>query len=183
MYLQKKVALYSVVLRQCTKATENRPKGEGNFDKIDKDSEVIKLLKLNKSISYLYNSKCYPFLAVHQVMKAFYASYQQNTTSCASYLESITNLRNVILHCGRNLENHPFLVNKKIKDAGLDPPSSANDQQIETAKTDAKEDYMSVAFLLGLNCHRYGPLMNELHNEFRMGRYKYSKTLTNAYDL
>ena len=42
---------------------------------------------------------------------------------------------------------------------------------------------MTVALLSGINCHRYGPLTNELHNWLRMGRIEYPKTLSNEYDL
>ena len=42
---------------------------------------------------------------------------------------------------------------------------------------------MATAFLSGLNSARYGVLLNELHNAFYMGRNKYPKTLTSAYDL
>ena len=31
------------------------------------------------------------------------------------------------------------MVNNKVKDARVDPPSGANDQHIETLKTEAKE--------------------------------------------
>ena len=61
--------------------------------------------------------------------------------SCDSYMELITNLSDGILQCGRVLGDHPFLVNKKLKDAGVDP-LSANNQQTETAKSEAKEVYM-----------------------------------------
>ena len=53
---------------------------------IKKESDVIKILEVIMSMSYTYESKSYPFLAVHKSMKAFYASYQQNKTSCVSYL-------------------------------------------------------------------------------------------------
>ena len=98
-------------------------------------------------------------------------------------MKSMTSLRNFIVHCGRTLGDHPFLVNKKTKDVGVDPPSIANNQQMETAKTDAKEAYMTIALLSVLNCHMYGPLMNELHNAFGMGRLKYPNTTTSAYNL
>ena len=89
----------------------------------------------------------------------------------------------IIVHCRGALGYHPSLVNKKLKDIGVDLPSGAKNQQIETAKTEAKEDYMPFAFLSGTNIHRYGMLMNELHNTFSMGWDEYPNTLTDAYDL
>ena len=87
------------------------------------------------------------------------------------------------MHCRETLGDHPFPVNKKLKDIGVYPPSGANHQHIETVQTDDKETYMVVTFLSVLNRHRYGLLMNEIHNEFRMGWDEYPKTLKNTYDL
>ena len=42
---------------------------------------------------------------------------------------------------------------------------------------------MATEFPTGLNSARYGALLNELHNNFCMGRDEYPKTLTYAYDL
>ena len=156
---------------------KNRLEGEGSFEHIDKYSDVIKLLNIINSISYSYKSKPHPFLSVHQPMKAFYASYQQTTMSYDSYMEPITNLRDAIVHCGGSMGYHPFLVNKKPNISGVDPTNS-NYQQVETTKTESKEAYMLVNFTSIINQNRYGHLMNELQNTFRMERYEYPKTLT-----
>ena len=42
---------------------------------------------------------------------------------------------------------------------------------------------MTTVFLSGINSARYGALLNDLHNAFRMGCNEYPKTLTSAYDL
>ena len=81
----------------------NRLEGEGIFEEIDKELDAIKLLKLIKIISYAYESKSYPFLYVKYAIEEFYESYQQTTTSCDSYMDSITHLHNVIVHCSGNL--------------------------------------------------------------------------------
>lgn len=72
----------------------------------------------------------------------------------------MTNMRDVIVHYGVTLGDHPLLVSKKLKDVGVDPTIGANPAHMNTAKSETKEAYMVVAFLSGLNRHRYGPLMN-----------------------
>ena len=42
---------------------------------------------------------------------------------------------------------------------------------------------MATALLSGINHARYGDLLNELHNAFRMGRDEYPKMLTSTYNL
>ena len=57
LYFKNNSTLYSVVLIQCMGVTENCLEGEGNFEEIDKESDVIKLIKIIKIIFYVYKSK------------------------------------------------------------------------------------------------------------------------------
>ena len=82
-------------------------------------------------------------------MKVLYASNQKNTTSCDSYIYSTTNLKDFIVHCGGILGGHPCLINKILKDAGVDPPYAANEQQVKTTKEGAKKAYTAITFLSG----------------------------------
>ena len=79
-------------------------------------------------------------------------------------------MRYVISHYGGVIGNHPFLVEKFLK--AVDPADPLNPTEDETAAaiTATEEAYMATAFLSGLNNARYGSLLNELHNAFRMGR-------------
>ena len=54
LYHQKKVNLYYVVLGNCMEAMKNRLEGEGSFDDIDKESDLINLINLSKIILYTY---------------------------------------------------------------------------------------------------------------------------------
>ena len=64
-----------------TEATENRLKGEETYDDIDGESDVIRLLLLIKSISYSYESKSYPVLAIHMTPRKLYLRYQSSSSS------------------------------------------------------------------------------------------------------
>ena len=82
----------------------------------------------------------------------------------------MTNLRYVISHCSIVIGNHPLLVEKFLK--AIDPAYLDNPTENETAaaKTATKEACTATALLPGLNRARYGVLLNEFHNAFRMGR-------------
>ena len=102
---------------------------------------------------------------------------------CEKYFETMTDLRDVIYHCGGVIGNHPFLVDKFLRAAyptDLDNPTK---NETAAAKTETEEAYIAMTLLSGLNRARYGVLLNYLHNAFRMGRDEYSKTFTAAYDL
>ena len=64
-------------------------------------------------------------------MKEFYTSYQNNTMSYESYMDPITNLREVIVHCGGSLGDNILLIDKKLKEAGVELPYVADITQIE----------------------------------------------------
>ena len=80
-YRQNKAKMYSVTLRKCTEAMKNYLEGEESYKNIDKESDVIRLLLLIKSIAYPYKSKCYPVLAINMAIRGFYSTYQSNSSS------------------------------------------------------------------------------------------------------
>ena len=102
----------------------NRLEGEETYKDIDRESDVIRLLLIIKSISYSYKSKSYPILTIHMVLRKFYLSYQPSSSLCDKYFDTMTNLRDIISHCGGVIENYPFLEDKFMKAA--DPADRDN---------------------------------------------------------
>ena len=104
---------------------KNRLEGEETYEEINGDSDVIRILILIKSIAYSYKYNSYPVLAIHMALRKFYSSYQSSSSPCDKYFETMTNLRDVISHCGSVIGNHPFLVEslpKAADTADLDNP-------------------------------------------------------------
>ena len=95
----------------------------------------------------------------------------------------MTNLRNVISHCGGVTGNHTFLIDKFLNAAKTSDPDDPTDDERAPEKNSTKEAYMATAFLSGLNSGRYRILLNDLHNYFRVGHNDYPKTSTEAYEL
>ena len=116
-------------------------------------------------------------------LRGFYTTYQSNSSLCNKYYETMNNLRCVISHFGGVIGNHPFLIDKSLKSDKPEDPDDPTDNNKAAANTATEEAYMVTAFLLGLNYGRYGVLLNELHNAFRMRCDKYPNTLMVAYDL
>ena len=182
-YRQNKAKVYSVALGQCTEATKNCLEGDDTYEGIDGESNAIRLLLLIKSMAYSYESKSYPVLAIHMALRKFYTSHQSSSSTWDKYFDTMSNLREVISHCGGIIGNHQFLVGKFLKAADPTDPLNPTEYKTATAKTVTEEAYMSTSFLAGLNNARYGALLNKLHNAFCMVRDEYPKTLTSAYGL
>jgi hypothetical protein len=61
------------------------------------------------------------------------------------------------------------------------PPG--NDAEVATAIAAARHRFEGALFLMKSNQGRYGRLVQELANDFNMGRDSYPDTLTTAYEL
>eukprot|EP00957_Ditylum_brightwellii_P184083 14022120-Ditylum_brightwellii.AAC.1 len=77
LYVQRKnvyngntANMYAVTYSQCTEAMRAKLESDDDFAEAAVESDVIKLLKIIKKISYKHQSQCYPFQAVHQAMRA-----------------------------------------------------------------------------------------------------------------
>ena len=116
-------------------------------------------------------------------LRNFYMSYQSISSLFNEYFKTMTNLRDIIFHCEGVIGNNPFLVVKFLKAADPSDPDNPTENETAAAKTATEEAYMATTYLSGLKSARYGVLLNELHNAFRMGGNKYPKTLTDSYDL
>ena len=95
----------------------------------------------------------------------------------------MSNLRDIISHCGGVIGNHPFLVDKLLKAAELVDKKNHTEEETTTSKTATEDAYMATEFLSGLNNAIYRALLNDLHHAFCMGRDEHPKTLTSSYDL
>ena len=148
---------------------KNHLKGEETYEKIDGEYDVICLLLLIKSITYSYKSKYYPVLDIQMALRKLYSNYQSSSASCNEYFKMMMNLRYVISHCGGVIRNHPFLVKKDLKAVDPEDPDNPTEDETAAAKNATEEAYTDTALLSGLNRDRYGVLLNEIHNAFRMG--------------
>ena len=180
VYRQNKASLYSIVLGQCSEAMRSKLESDSTYDGISGSSDVIELLKLIRNIAFAYESKRYPYLAVFTGIKSLYGNYQRSYTTVDNYLESFTNLVQVIEHCGGNFGTHPTLVDYNLKANNIASPDPT---QRAAAEENSKEAYMATAFLCGLNKEKYQELLDDLSNAYLAGRDEYPKTLVDSYNL
>ena len=81
----------------------------------------------------------------------------------------LQNLCDVILHFGGSIGDHQSLATHFLKHANIDK-AQATDDETERDKSEAIEAYMATEYVTGLNQHRFGQMLNNLHNDFRIGR-------------
>ena len=88
LYRQNKSSMYSIALGQCSEAMKAKLEASTQFEPINDDSDLIRLLKLIRDVSFAYEYKQYPYLSVYNGVRSLYSNYQKNYTSVDNYLES-----------------------------------------------------------------------------------------------
>ena len=96
---------------------------------------------------------------------------------------TLTNLREVIPHCGGVIGNYPLLINKFLKSDKPVDPENPTDKEMAVENNTTENVYMATEFLSGFIQGRYNVMLNELHNTLHMGHDKSTNTITAAYNL
>jgi hypothetical protein len=87
--------------------------------------------------------------------------YQDKHTTCHAYLEKFQNLIDVLEHCDGSIRQAPELTNMILKALGIDPSTATFDELMNARKL-VQEQYLVVAFLLGVDCTQYGKIIEDL---------------------
>eukprot|EP00957_Ditylum_brightwellii_P003986 303669-Ditylum_brightwellii.AAC.1 len=95
-YLDNKTKMYAIAYGQYSEAMRAKLEGEEGYKEAAMESDVIKLLKIIKRISYQYQSQRYPHRAVHAAMRALYFTSQKSRITLKQYLDKLLNRQDVL---------------------------------------------------------------------------------------
>eukprot|EP00957_Ditylum_brightwellii_P208003 15355471-Ditylum_brightwellii.AAC.1 len=70
--------------------------GKEGYKEAATESDVIKVLKIIKKISFQYQSQRYPYRAVHALMQALYFTSQKDGMTLEQYLDEFLNQQDVL---------------------------------------------------------------------------------------
>ena len=173
-YQENKGKIYLVIIGQCTYAMIRKLKGDSNFDLIEHNSDMMRLLGMIKKLAFKEETQQYLFQSLHVALRRFYTTYQRDGTTMEQYYVHFMNQRNVVEHYGGNLGDHKGLMKHCLdkKPAGTTDAETALNKR--EAKKESKEAYMAIAFISGASRIKYGRLIEELENSY----LKVTKTST-----
>ena len=146
----------------------------------------INLLIIIREIAYDFESDRYPFMAKHAALKNYVNHTQAYGTTNDVYLDSHSNLKEVLSHYGVNLGTNKVLRKYMMRKKGYNPTNStmiSNTTIMKEYNAAAKEAYEAVTFLSGLNSSRYQELIDDLVNSYLNGSDEYPKTVVEVYKL
>eukprot|EP00957_Ditylum_brightwellii_P133985 10216352-Ditylum_brightwellii.AAC.1 len=167
--------MYATAYGQCSEVMRAKLEGEEGYKEASTESDVTKLLKIIKRISYQYQSQRYHHRAVHATVRALYFTSQKDGMTLKQYLDEFLNRQDVLEQCQGSICPHPGLTDIALKDNGFDPAdaSSYNAGELRQAQRDAKEAYLAFVFISNTNKTKFAPLLRELANSYLMGNDEY----------
>ena len=104
-YQENKGKIYLFIIGQSIYAMIATLKGDSNFDLIEHNSDMLRLLGMMKKLAFKIETQQYLFQSLHVSLRRFYTTYQRDGTTMEQYYAHFMNQRDVVEHCGGNLGN------------------------------------------------------------------------------
>ena len=82
-------------------------------------------------------------------------------------------------HCGGSMVDYEDFE-KELADLSL-TQQMANDYQMKAAKATAQDKLIGVAYLMCLDKHRFGKIVEDIDNSYLVGQDEYPKSVNDAY--
>ena len=194
--------LYVTVWSQCSKAMRSKIRGTTGFVSMDKNLDVIQLLKIIKGVTMHFDSQTYAPKSLDDAKKLFYNMKQGEHEKHPAFFKRFCNHVEVIEHYGGELGSDPVLLRLEqnfleqqgkwpIKSGGIkaDPDNPQPDEvradiEYETSvlKKLARDRYLAIAYLTRCDQERVGEYVIDLHNDYVGGENRHPTTLTSAYN-
>lgn len=112
-----------------------------------------------------FRNKQYLPHALHKIMREFYSLSQGKHRSNQEHYDEFNSLVRTAIERGATIGLHLAGVDEVVA-ASAANTSNPTAMEHATAEKMATERYLTVSFLLGADCRRYGTLIEEIENEF-----------------
>ena len=120
-------------------------------------------------------------LSIHLAKRQFFLLSQGRNT-VGEYYDQFKNQTDVLSHIGAGIGEDVAIMRQVLRSQGINV-DEATDAQEEAAEAEGTQWYLTLAFLMGSDCSRFGWLLEKLENDFTAGNDNYPKTLTDAYNM
>ena len=174
---------YIHLYNQCSTNLKNDLEAASAFAQVESTKDPIGLLKLIQGLCCSYDSKTQSVMATVASHKKLFTFFQRDGMDNSSYhREFIALVETIETYGGLGaIGITPTFVAQKLQEmhaagtcANTASPTTA---ELAVANSSAREEFLAALFLSGANRERYGPLRNELANQFTFGNDLYPKTV------
>ena len=154
-YLKEKSKIFRVIMSHCTPAMKNKVENIPEFTKLEADDDVIALLGKMKELVYSTDKAQYEFWTMQAAMRKL-INLKQGAN------ENLTDF------------NRRFLDQQEVTEVvwGQMTPQLLKDKS-DDVQTAARDRYLACLFLAGVDRKRYQHVVNDLNNDFILGKVTY----------
>ena len=156
-YVEYKAKVFVIIKGQCTLTMKNKVESMKDYEVIEENDDVIRLLKGLKELAFETVDVQYEHWTVCQSMKNVLLMKQQGDESLVAYYQHFNGM-----------------VDVTESQWGMMVPT-----KIGTDK-DTRNKFLACVFIAGVDCKKYGKLINELNNQYLSGQNNYPTTLEGA---
>ena len=168
-YEEDKQKVMFIIKGQCSDAMVTKLESNKDYKTIMKEDDVIKLMKLIKSLCHENNETKYEHWNVSGTMIKLYKMRQKNDEKLVSYYKRFNNMVELAEVQGGLIV--PEVLAKKEDNYQSDK---------DAASQKCRNKYLACVFLRGVNWNKHGSCIKELNNMFLSGHNNYPKSAADA---
>jgi hypothetical protein len=177
-YEENKQRAHALVWGQCSPELRNKVKAAANYGTVSADQDVVELLLLIRGFCCSFDDQRQGTWALQQAKKKAYLFVQREGMSNTDYMEEFLANISVVETYGGEWGQELGLIRAKLEaDNTVVDVDNPTPDELERAKTAAKEDYLAMMFLSGADKTKFWKLWDELSNDYAKGTDNYPSTL------
>jgi hypothetical protein len=182
IYTESMPKAYIHIYNQCSTNLKNDLETSAAFPMVDSCKDPIGLLKIIQGLCCSYDSKTQSVMATVASQKKLFTFFQRDGMDNVTYHhEFMAHVDTIKTYGGMGaIGITPTFVAQKLQEmvtAGTCQDSAnASKAELAVAQKDAQDEFLACLMLSGANKERFGPLRNELANQFGFGNDLYPKT-------
>lgn len=156
-YKREKGIVFQIIMQQCHVVMRNKVESLANFPELDENDDVVELLKAIKNLAYSMGEVRYPYWTMQASLKTLVNLQQQ-------LKESLQAL------CVR------FIAQQEMTEDiwGQLVPFKLKDRN-ETEQNEGRNKFLACLFLAGVDRERWKKVVDDLNNDFVLGKENYPK--------
>jgi len=172
--------VFAIVLGQCDPAVRARIQADANWDNINTDCDVIRMLQLIRNCEVQRQTRRDDMQTLVEATKSA-INYRQGSQSNSEYYENFKDKVATADRLGACIGETPGLIQTRLIEVALDE-DNPTPAELAQATLEVKEKFLARLFLTNADKKRYGGLSRDIENEHTRGNDTYPDDLTTAYD-
>ena len=164
--------IHAVIWGQCSEAMKAKIKSLTPYTRKATENDCLWFLKQIKSVTLQFDSRMNAFISLLDARASFLNCRQKEGQPCNVYLEALNAWVDAIEYHGGSVSESYELIPEYAE--GIR-------RSIAVRKYMARDKTLAIAFIRGADKTRYGTLIDELANQYAMGKDEYPTDLNAAY--